>query len=194
MRSPEPTPPEGSALAEPATRRALRGYRLRAWGLILLGAVLYAAAWAVERHTDVPSPWTLAVILAAGCAVVFGLVAQVQSARMHRVLSRHPWVACACRFHEPGSYPGASNQSVLVLIDPARDGSQHVLAVVATARRARRLRPCDGAKVWFAGDPARGGVVSPPGGGHLLWTRPFLLRPWSRYVKQQATGTNPAGA
>ncbi|MEU8133932.1 hypothetical protein [Streptodolium elevatio] len=194
MKSLVPTPPEGSALAEPGTRRALRGYRLRAWSLILLGGALYAAAWILERQTDLPPVWTLATILAAGCAGVFGLVTQVQAARMHRVLARHPWVACACRFHAPATYPTAGNQSVVVLIDPARDGAQHVLAVVATARRARRLAPCDGSKVWFAGDPARGGVVSPPGGGHLLWTRPVLLRPWSRYVKQQATGTNPAGA
>jgi hypothetical protein len=189
-----PPPPEGSALAEPATRRALRGYRLRAGALMLLGAVLYAGAWIVERQADFSPAWTLVTILAAGCSGVFGLVLAVQAIRMHRVLARHPWVACACRFHEGPSYPGAGNQPVVVLIDPARDGSQYVLTVVATARRARKLRPCDGAKVWYCGDPGRGGVVSPPGGAHLLWTRPVLLRPWSRYVKQQATGTNPAGA
>ncbi|HSA52617.1 MAG TPA: hypothetical protein VLH10_21230 [Yinghuangia sp.] len=192
MRSLVPSPPEGSALARSDTRRALRRYRLRAWSLILLGLVLYGGAWSFERHTGLPPIVTLALILAAGCAGVFGLVTHFQAARMHRVLVRHPWVACACRFHGAGTYPGGGNQPVLVLIDPARDGAQHVLAVIATARRARRLRPCDGVDVWFAGDPARGGVVSPPGGGHLLWTRPVLLRPW--YVKQQATGTNPAGA
>jgi len=194
MRSPVPSPPEGSALARAETRRALRGYRLRAWSLVLLGLVAYAGAWTVERHTDVPPVATLALILASGCAGVFGVVLHFQATRMRRALARHPWVACACRFHDRGSFPGAGNESVLVLIDPARDGAQHVLAVVATARRARRLRPCDGAEVWYAGDPTRGGVVSPPGGGHLLWTRPILLRPWSKYVKQQATGTNPAGA
>ncbi|MCF2525968.1 hypothetical protein [Yinghuangia soli] len=194
MRSLVPPPPEGSALAVPDTRRALRGCRWRAWGLIVLGAVLYAGAWVLERLSDVPPVCTLAAILAAGCAAVFGIVGHVQATRMRRVLARHKWVACSCRFHEPARYPNAGNQPVIVLIDPARDGAQHVLAVVAGARRTRPLRPCDGSKVWFAGDPARGGVVSPPGGGHLLWTRPVLLRPWSRYVKQQATGTNPAGA
>lgn len=194
MRSLVPKPPEGSALAEPGTRRALRRHRLRAWGLLLAGAVLYAAAWGLERNTELPPVWTLATILLAGCAAVFAVSTHVQAVRMHRVLVRHPWVACACRCHDGSTYPGGGNQLVLVLIDPARDGAQHVLTVVATARRARRLRACDGAKVWFAGDPARGGVVSPPGGELLLWTRPVLLRPWSRYVKQQATGTNPAGA
>jgi hypothetical protein len=194
MRSLVPTPPEGSALAEPATRRALRGYRLRACALMLVGAMLYAAGWGVERYADLPAAWTLLLILASGCCVVFGLVAHVQATRMRRVLARRPWVACTCRFHEPPTVPGGGNQSVLVLIDPAGDGAQHVLAVVATARRARRLRPYDGTKVWYAGNPARGGVVSPPGGGFLLWTRPILVRPWSRYVKQNATGTNPAGA
>jgi len=46
-----------------------------------------------------------------------------------------------------------------------------VLGVVSFKWRWRALKDCDRAVVWMAGDPARGGVVAPPGGTYLLWVR-----------------------
>jgi hypothetical protein len=55
------------------------------------------------------------------------------------------------------------------------DGREFVLSVVSVKWRWAALTDCDHGEVWLAGDPARGGVIAPPGGTHLLWARRPLL-------------------
>jgi hypothetical protein len=100
----------------------------------------------------------------------FGLLGLVASVRMGWCLRRHPWQAWSCRFREARSLP-APNGSPTLVIDAPGGHEQFVLSVVSTVWRWRALEPCDGGEVWLAGDPARGGVVAPPGGTQLLVAR-----------------------
>jgi len=180
------------ALSTHATARALRGYRARAVAVTAVGCAATGAWVSLSAASNDMGVWTDwgAVLLGFGLvAIVIGVGALVLARRMRRVLSRHPWVACRCRFRDPADGDGAWGPP-LVLRDPDVESIHYALIVVSMSHRWWHLNKCDGGDVWFAGDPAQGGVVSPPGGTLLLWTRP------SRFGRRRrpAGRTNPAGA
>jgi hypothetical protein len=99
---------------------------------------------------------------------VVGLICLANMARIWWFLRRHPWRAWQCGFRE---VPGVGNGSPTLLLTRSSDEEGFVLGVVSFKWRWRALKDCDRAVVWMAGDPARSGVVAPPGGTHLLWVR-----------------------
>lgn len=196
-------PPEGSALGLPATARALRAQRVRA-GLLTGGGVagLLSVVWLpfTSASPGGAARWAVAAVAAAALVVaVTGAVRLAGLARVRRVLARYPWVSCAC--HVRDTWPGQPSGHVLVVIDPPGNGTSRVLAVNAPRRPRPGFREaCEaGGRVWFAGDPERGGVLSPPGGEQPLWGRPVRLGPLGRAGARRgrghrAAGANPAGA
>jgi hypothetical protein len=175
-------PPEGCALAEPATARALRYYRLRAWVLTLIALTCVMLGTGVQLLV-LAEDGSLVLRVVASAANAVSLVATgtgiggcVNAARMRRTLARHPWVACPYRFHELAGHP------VVILIDPLGDRAQYTLAITARPGTWRPLANQKLDKLWFAGDPDTGGVLSPPGGEHLVWARPIRLHPIRRHV------------
>jgi len=66
-----------------------------------------------------------------------------------------------------------------------------VLGVVSFKWRWRELNACDRAEVWMAGDPARAGVVAPPGGAHLLWARRPLGARRRESLRRATVGVPP---
>ncbi|MGW1996882.1 hypothetical protein [Embleya sp. NPDC001921] len=185
---------EDVALSLHATARALRVYRLRAVATTVIGLASTGAWFAIlstagDGGDGAWGGWGMVPLVVGLAALVSGTGALVLARRMRRTLSRHPWVNCSCRFRDPADGDGAWGPP-LVIGDRAGEGTQYALTVVSMSHRWWHLHKCDGGDVWFAGDPARGGVVSPPGGELLLWTRPSRLGRSSRPTRR----ANPAGA
>ncbi|GCD97548.1 hypothetical protein [Embleya hyalina] len=183
------------ALSLHATARALRLYRLRAVAVTVVGLACTGAWFAILSAGGdggdgaALGGWGMVPLVVGVAALVIGIGALVLARRMRRTLARHPWVTCSCRFRDPADGDGAWGPP-LVIGDRAGDGTQYALTVVSMSHRWWHLHKCDGGDVWFAGDPAHGGVVSPPGGELLLWTRPSRLGRSSRPTRR----ANPAGA
>ncbi|WP_406280944.1 hypothetical protein [Embleya sp. NBC_00896] len=185
---------EGVALSLRATERALREYRLRAAAVTVVGVACTGAWFAILQASGYTNdgPWSGWRMLPLGLGVValmIGIGALVLARRMRRTLARHPWVRCSCRFRDSADGDGAWGPP-LVLSERGGDGTQYALTVTSMSHRWWHLNACNGGDVWFAGDPARGGVVSPPGGELLLWTRPSRLGRNRRATRR----ANPAGA
>ncbi|MEU0936506.1 MULTISPECIES: hypothetical protein [unclassified Embleya] len=185
---------EDVALSLHATARALRVYRLRAAVTTVIGLACTGTWFAIlstaEDGGDAAwGGWGTVPLVVGLVALVIGIGALVLGRRMRRTLARHPWVTCSCRFRDPADGDGAWGPP-LVIGHRAGDGTQYALTVVSMSHRWWHLHKCDGGDVWFAGDPAHGGVVSPPGGELLLWTRPSRLSRSSRPTRR----ANPAGA
>jgi hypothetical protein len=156
------------ALRIRATRRALLSYVGRAVALLLAArAELVVAKWLEHPRVGAnPSGW-LALGLVAFC---FGLLRLLNAARIWWWLRRHPWTTWPCRARLIRRSRFASRGSAQLLLH-CDDDAGHVLSVISTSWRWRALRACDERVIWMAGDPDRGGVVAPPGGGHLVWVR-----------------------
>ncbi len=155
---PPADPPAGPAAGERATRVAVHWYAARALGILLGGLVLAAALGALS-----PAAGAVGLVIA-----LIGLSCIGNAVRVWWFVRRHPWQAWDCRFRE---VPGFANGSPTLVLTRREDGKEFVLGVVSFKWRWGALNRCDRAEVWMAGDPAKGGVVAPPGGTHLLWAR-----------------------
>jgi len=177
---PPAAPPSGPALAATATRVAFQGYALRCLWMVPSGALWTAAtAWL--------SPW----VASAGFIVaLWGLVCVVNSVQIWWYLRRFSWRAQECRY---ALVPGKGNGHPALVLDPERSEEDAVLEASAFKWRWGRIAACEGATIWVAGDPAKGCVVAPPGGTHLVWARrPFGRRHRKRlrrFVLAQTPGT-----
>jgi hypothetical protein len=131
---------------------------IRAAGIVLAGLAFAAAVGGLSPRAG-----------GAGLIIsVVGLICVCNAVRIWWLLFRHPWQAWECRFRE---VPGYANGSPTLVLSQPGDREEFVLGVVSFRWRWRVLNACDRGTVWMAGNPARGGVVAPPGGTHLLWVR-----------------------
>jgi hypothetical protein len=157
------------ALDAPGTRRALRRYRLHSLVCCVAGVTIWLLAALLVAATGYPHRglwWAFAVALTAGgvVPVIGGLLGLAHSLRLGRALRRNAWVPWESQFREVSL--GAPLAEPTLFLGP--DGG-HVLTLVAFSWRWRPL--AEARTVWLAGPPERGGVVSPPGGTHLVWCR-----------------------
>ncbi|MFE5882490.1 hypothetical protein [Streptomyces hydrogenans] len=172
------------------TAEALEAYRRSAGRKVAGGAVLLALAVGLSAFPSWPS-WQedlvgwLAVLGVAG--LVVGAAGLAYARRFRRVLGAGTWSAHAA---VPVSSPWTS-ESVVLARGPGGD-ELWPLAVVAVRPRWEPLRPARGAVMWWCGDPRVGGVLAPPGGGALIWTRPVRGRK-ARRVVERAAGKGLAG-
>ncbi|MFD7117880.1 hypothetical protein ACFWAA_12615 [Streptomyces sp. NPDC059922] len=161
---------QNPALDGTDTAEALARYRARAgtWGraglALLAGSGVIGLTAARRGLDDVVEmvPNLLALSLAA---LGMGLVSLRLSGRMRRHLAAAPWTACAAV-----SVPRGSRAATVVLRDPAT-GEVWPLTVWAVWRRYQPVRPGLDGVLWWCGDPRTGGVIAPPGGTELIWTR-----------------------
>ncbi|CAM5508757.1 hypothetical protein [Streptomyces narbonensis] len=100
--------------------------------------------------------------------------------RMRRVLGSGVWSA-----HPAVSVRSMRSTEAVVLRSPAGD-ELWPLEVAALRHRYEPLRPGPDGIMWWCGDPAKGGVLAPPGGGALLWTRPIKHRRARQRIVEQA--------
>jgi len=158
MIDPPTNPPDSPALGSKATRVAVRWYAARALGIVLGGLLLSAVVGGLS-----PAAGSAGILISA-----VGISCLCNAVRIWWFVRHHPWQAWECRFRE---VPGFANGSPTLVLIRRTDGEEFVLSVVSFKWRWRVLNTCDRAEVWMAGNPARGGVVAPPGGTHLLWVR-----------------------
>ncbi|WP_411109589.1 hypothetical protein [Streptomyces sp. c-19] len=157
-----------SALERAGTAEALDRYRRRAALWVKAGAAVLAAGAALGvLSADSPAagwvPEILPYPLAGGAfALLLGLGAQRFARRMRRVLGAGDWSA-----HAVVALP----KGVVVLAGP-EPGVLLPRQVVAAKERYARVEPGPDGVLWWCGDPRGGGVIAPPGGGELVWTRP----------------------
>lgn len=162
----------GSALSAGPTRGAL-GRRWRRSLLLFITGLLVVCAGGVAGKAGVEAGFWVGIV--GSWVAVLEVLTAINAARMRCYLGRNPWRVWSCRFYEVPSGATPNGSPTLVLIDRA-SGEHFVLSIVSTNWRWRKLNTCDGRGVWFAGDPARGGVASPPGGSFLLMTRRLMSR------------------
>src|SRR3954452_13615912 len=155
----------------PATRAA---WRRRAWR----SALWLAGGLALLVGVGHLAPL---VGLAGFALTLIGLVAAVQALRIRRALKKWPWTSWPCRYAEVVTGVAPNGEPTLLL----GEAQDHVLAVLGVFWSWRVLESCDGQAVWLAGDPGRGGVVSPPGGKHLLWARRPRTNRWRRSLRRR---------
>lgn len=111
--------------------------------------------------------------------LIGGLLALVNSVRMGWVLHRHPWVSAPVQYSEVRIFGTPNGTPTLFFADT------NVLTLMAFKWRWRRFQ--DLSEVWLAGSPERGGVVSVPGGGYLVWAH----RPRTPGFKRQLLKSRP---
>ena len=178
------------ALNLPATAKALDRYGHRAGGVMVSGGVLLALAAGVALVAP-GEPWAddlIGALVALG-VLVFGPGAGswALARRMRRVLAAGAWSA-----HAAVPVRDMRSTEAVVLRSPAGE-ALWPLEVVAMRQRYEPLRPGPDGVMWWCGDPSRGGVLAPPGGGALIWTRPVKHRRARQRIVEQATRTGLLG-
>ncbi|MFJ7322760.1 hypothetical protein ACIQVO_30370 [Streptomyces sp. NPDC101062] len=167
--------PDGAEVADvalglPDTAEALAHYRTRAgtWargGAALLAGAAVIALAARGRGLTWPEELLPSLCGLALFALGLGLGARRLARRMRDRLAQAPWRACAAV-----SVPRGLRGGTVVLRDPVT-GDLWPLAVVAVQQRYQLVEPGPGGVLWWCGDPRTGGVIAPPGGAELVWTR-----------------------
>jgi hypothetical protein len=158
-----------SALDVEATAAELERYRRRADGLI--GAGVVTLVLAVGASSPVTDTWASDVaswlfVLGILC-LGFGTGSRFNARRMRRALGAGVWSA-----HPAAAVARTGHATSLVLRAP--DGSEAwPLTVIATRQRYELVRPGPDGVLWWCGDPRVGGVITPPGGGPLIWAKPL---------------------
>ncbi|MFJ8661158.1 hypothetical protein [Streptomyces sp. NPDC093795] len=171
------------ALDLPETAEALRRYGRRAGDVMVTGGLLFALAAGVALVAP-GETWTGDLI---GALVVLGVLASGTGAgawalarRMRRALGSGGWSA-----HAAVSVRSMRTTEAVVLRSLDGDGLWP-LEAVAMRQRYELLRPGPDGVMWWCGDPARGGVLAPPGGGALIWARPVRHRRARHRIVEQA--------
>ncbi|MET7757151.1 hypothetical protein ABZT27_20975 [Streptomyces sp. NPDC005389] len=176
----------GRASDLPETAKALDRYGRRASGVMTGGCVLFVPAAGVALVAP-GEPWAddlIGALVALGVLVAgAGAGSWALARRMRRVLGSGPWSA-----HAAVAVRSMRSTEAVVLRSPAGDGLW-ALEVVAMRHRYEPLRPGPDGVMWWCGDPTRGGVLAPPGGGALIWTRPVKHRRARRRIVEQASRT-----
>lgn len=178
------------ALDLPETAKALDRYGRRASAVVTGGCVLFVPAAGVALVAP-GKPWAddlIGALVALGVLVLgAGAGSWFLARRMRRVLGSGAWSA-----HAAVAVRSMRTTETVVLRSPAGDGLWP-LEVVAVRQRYEPLRPGPDGVMWWCGDPTRGGVLAPPGGGALLWTRPVKHRRARRRIVEQAARTGLLG-
>ncbi|BAU84373.1 hypothetical protein SLA_3464 [Streptomyces laurentii] len=158
-----------TALDLPETKAALAAYQARARQSagggalsVIAGAVLFATLGDDGLGGDVATGCVMVGVL----AIVLGLFSLAAARRMRHALDAGPWIAYPALIVPRGTFAAK-----IVLGDPAT-GSAFPLVIRTIQQRYDLAQPDASGVMWWCGDPLRGGVLSQPGGGSLVWTAP----------------------
>ncbi|WP_306328662.1 hypothetical protein [Streptomyces venezuelae] len=170
----------------PETAKALDRYGRRASTVMTSGCVLFAPAAGVALVAPGAS-WAgdlIGALVALGVLVAgAGAGSWALARRMRRALGSGAWTA-----HAAVAVRDMRSTEAVVLRSPDGDGLWP-LEVVAMRQRYEPLRPGPDGVMWWCGDPTRGGVLAPPGGGALIWARPVKHRRARQRIVERAAGT-----
>ncbi|MFE6071614.1 hypothetical protein [Streptomyces sp. NPDC056525] len=178
------------ALDLPETAKAVDRYGRRASGVMTGGCVLFVPAAGVALVAP-GEPWAddlIGALVALGVLVAgAGAGSWALARRMRRVLGSGAWSA-----HAAAAVRDMRSTEAVVLRSPAGE-ELWPLEVIAMRQRYEPLRPGPDGVMWWCGDPSKGGVLAPPGGGALIWTRPVKHRRARRRIVEQAARTGLLG-
>ncbi|WP_426403830.1 DUF308 domain-containing protein [Streptomyces sp. R-07] len=177
------------ALDLPETAVALGRYGRRAVRVMAAAGVLFALAggvalvWPEETWTDdLTGAFSVIAVLTLGA----GLGSRILAWRMRRALGSGAWSA------HPAVSVRSMRTEAVVLRSPAGE-ELWPLEVIAMRQRYEPVRPGADGVMWWCGDPARGGVLAPPGGGVLIWARPVRQRRARQRIVGLTGGTGILG-
>jgi hypothetical protein len=165
---PDQRPPSSArAIAQPGAwrtlRRQVRSDALAvAWALIATGGEIV-----LIEMVRIPALNSLGLCIAVGLGIV-ALIRARRTAKVFRLVRRNPWRALESAW----MYVELRERSACVLLRDPATGEQAALHVQRLPHRKAMpthvLLP-----VWFAGDFAVGGVITPAGGGALMYARAY---------------------
>jgi hypothetical protein len=152
-----PVPPLKSAFEHPPTLRAHKRLVVKRvlWLVFTVALAAAAITYSIEHSS---------IGLAVLSTVFFGpvlptvVIALLRTRRNRRILSSYPWRAHAC------SYPRRPRDSPVVITVHFGDQHRPVWRITPFSVDLAHKRNAHPGMIWFAGDPAIGGVVSPAGG------------------------------
>ncbi|MCX4796527.1 hypothetical protein OG497_21120 [Streptomyces sp. NBC_01242] len=156
------------ALDLPGTADALERYRTSAWRWFGGGAV---GVWSVVYIGVCLDGWPGSPTLGgfSGALLAGGALVRHRARQMRRVLGAGPWVA-----HSSVALQRGSSGAAVVLSGP---GTDELLPLAPSTPQWRfPLLNDPGGKLWWCGDPRKGGVLAPPGGTELIWAKPVRGR------------------
>ncbi|MFF0480293.1 hypothetical protein [Streptomyces sp. NPDC004435] len=174
------------------TAEALEAYRRGSGRVLAGGDVLIAlgiglgAFWPGSEWRGQLAAWLVGTgVVAIGT----GIGARAHTRRFRRVLGSGVWTA-----HRAVAVPPGVWSAEAVVLAGGPDGEElWPLRVVALRHRWAPYRPGRGAVMWWCGDPGRGGVLAPPGGGALFWTKPVRGAAARRRIVARASAEGLAG-
>ncbi|MGW6534424.1 hypothetical protein ACWGBV_05990 [Streptomyces sp. NPDC055051] len=174
------------------TAEALEAYRRGSGRVLAGGGVLTAlgvglgAFWPGSEWRGQLTAWLVGIGLAA---IGTGIGARAHTRRFRRVLGSGVWTA-----HRAVAVPPGAWSAEAVVLAGGPDGEElWPLRVVALRHRWAPHRPGRGAVMWWCGDPGAGGVLAPPGGGALFWTKPVRGAAARRRIVARASAQGLAG-
>ncbi|MET7619359.1 hypothetical protein [Streptomyces sp. NPDC005408] len=168
-----------------AYRRLVR--RRQLWFVGFLSAPLVLVG--VGIHQSLPDwgiPLFAVALLASPVTVAVSALALIHSPRTARVLRSYPWRAYPCMYPPRGQ---RRDFLIAVMIAPGQELVLHTSPYRCDLQHKQNEHPD---VIWFAGDPACGGVLSPAGGHYparamraALWdSRPPELPPADALAEQ----------
>ena len=165
----------------PETRDALHRHRLRSLATACVGVGAWIVAAGVGGTFGFPDngplSWVLMGLLGLGLVpLVGGLMALVNTLRIKHTLRLHPWVPYKAAYREIAM--GTPNGNPTLYLG---EHQEHALTLVAFNWRWSIVQGVS--PIWFAGDPERGGVASPPGDLNLIWCRRPVSGRWRRKIQ-----------
>ncbi|MFF4112528.1 hypothetical protein ACFY0P_03450 [Streptomyces sp. NPDC001714] len=175
MSAPSPALPWASqpAVKHPPTRRAIHRRLIRQAVLLLVVWPGFFLAIALAAATDAEQfiPILVRGVFVTPVLLPLNIWGAVTALRMHRRLSVHPWRLVKCEVVVPGTHGWRPRE-----YDPTKGREARVPAIlrigqdVLTSTPFKRHVSMRLTRLWCAGPPGPGAVVSEPGGA-----RPFRL-------------------
>ncbi|MGW1979654.1 hypothetical protein [Streptomyces sp. NPDC001889] len=119
-----------------------------------------ALIWAAEltAFPDEAIPLLAVALLASPFPLLVSVLALIHTPRTARVLQCYAWRSYPCR------YPQGSQRRSFAIAVTVAPGEEILLRTTPYRRGLGRRRSDRLDTIWFAGDPAAGGVLSPVGG------------------------------
>lgn len=179
------------ALADPATRSAMKMYERRSLRTVGLGvAALIVGVVAVQPNKGNP-PAALSLVGTVGLAtalvaLIAGITGFIRARRMKHRLGRVGWTTRLASYRIA---PIGANGQPALLIRADANGPEVICSLPTTARRYRRLPQGADRPLLVVGDPRRWAVVAPLDRSIVLVAKRPLVPWWSHKLRKYATAS-----
>ncbi len=168
-----PPPPDVPAIRMRAVQVALWRRLRRSLQTLGIAAISFIGLIAVVATSDTGQgfPAFAAVVLGwiGSVTLLLGGIGSIRTARIAWRLRRSPWRLYSVEQVSIGRE--VSTRMTIV------DGKIRYPVSIYHSKRTETLRGMIRLDIWFVGDPTKRGILTPAGGGELLWTHPVRVRP-----------------